>query len=87
MRKADHSPVISKMALNSREKAFKKWECIGNKCVILNFTPDQNDLQRWTLFAVNAFSFLHQRGVKTSRSLVNEFTGVDVSLDEAAGGV
>lgn len=30
--------------------------------------------------------FLHQKGVKTSLSLVNEFTGADVSLDKAVGG-
>lgn len=34
---------------------------------------------------MNTF-FLHQKGVKTSLSLVNEFTGADVSLDRAAGG-
>lgn len=32
-------------------------------------------------------SFLQQKGVKTSLSLVNEFTGADVSLDKAAGGL
>lgn len=43
-------------------------------------------MQRWTFFAANTFSFLHEKGVKTSLSLVNEFTGTDVSLDKAAGG-
>lgn len=35
---------------------------------------------------MNTFSFLHQKRVKTSLSLVSEFTGADVSLDKAVGG-
>lgn len=37
-------------------------------------------------FAVNLPLSFYQKGVKTSLSLVNEFTGADVSLDRAAGG-
>lgn len=52
----------------------------------MGLSPARNDLQTGTFFAVQR-SFLQQRGVKTSLPLVNEFTGADVSLDQAAGGV